>query len=55
MEYLSEIPSVLPVPRVATAYIIDLSHSKFNLLDNNSKLIPVDGLIKRQVSIDPRD
>ncbi|KAJ6619092.1 hypothetical protein B0H10DRAFT_2371246 [Mycena sp. CBHHK59/15] len=48
MEYLTELPSMWPVPRVATAYVVDLSDPKFNLVDNAGNLIPVDGLVKRQ-------
>ncbi|KAJ6614357.1 hypothetical protein B0H10DRAFT_2436006 [Mycena sp. CBHHK59/15] len=48
MEYLTEIPSVWPIPRVSTAYVVDLSDPKFNLVDNTVNLIPVDGLVKRQ-------
>ncbi|KAJ6550772.1 hypothetical protein DFH09DRAFT_1086398 [Mycena vulgaris] len=46
MEYLTEIPSVLPVP---TAYVFDLSAAKFNLVDS-THLIPVDGLVKSKVN-----
>ncbi|KAJ6582744.1 hypothetical protein B0H10DRAFT_2198444 [Mycena sp. CBHHK59/15] len=48
MEYLTELPSMWPVPRVATAYVVDLSDPTFNLVDNAGNLIPVDGLVKRQ-------
>ncbi|KAJ6624124.1 hypothetical protein B0H10DRAFT_2325962 [Mycena sp. CBHHK59/15] len=48
MEYLTEIPSVWPIPRVSTVYVVDLSDPKFNLVDNTVNLIPVDGLVKCQ-------
>ncbi|KAJ6598126.1 hypothetical protein DFH09DRAFT_1394058 [Mycena vulgaris] len=50
MEYLTEIPSVLPVPRVPTAYVLDLSAAKFNLVDKHGHLIPVDGLMKSEIN-----
>ncbi|KAJ7130976.1 hypothetical protein C8R46DRAFT_1235973 [Mycena filopes] len=45
MEYLTELPSGFPVPRVSTAFVVDLSDPKFNILDNNGNLISVDVLV----------
>ncbi|KAJ6580603.1 hypothetical protein B0H10DRAFT_1962514 [Mycena sp. CBHHK59/15] len=48
IEYLTEIPSVWPVPRVPTAYVVDLSAEKFRIYEGG-KLLPVDILIGQQV------
>ncbi|KAJ6597850.1 hypothetical protein B0H10DRAFT_2231979 [Mycena sp. CBHHK59/15] len=49
MEYVTGgLPSVSPVPRIPTAFILNFSDPKFNHFDNDGNLIPVDGLIKRQ-------
>ncbi|KAJ6608907.1 hypothetical protein B0H10DRAFT_512454 [Mycena sp. CBHHK59/15] len=48
IEYLSEIPTLWPVPRVPIAYVLDLSHEKFNLHNKDGHLIPLDTLVKRQ-------
>ncbi|KAJ7210287.1 hypothetical protein C8J57DRAFT_1257203 [Mycena rebaudengoi] len=50
IEYLSEIPTNWPVPRpdVPTAFVVDLSAKKFELYDDDGKLIPVDCLVRRQ-------
>ncbi|KAJ6614279.1 hypothetical protein B0H10DRAFT_2436035 [Mycena sp. CBHHK59/15] len=48
LEYLSEIPTGFPVPRVPTAFIVDLSDPKFNLLDDDGNLFGVDVLVSGQ-------
>ncbi|KAJ7199781.1 hypothetical protein GGX14DRAFT_401075 [Mycena pura] len=45
MEYLKELPTGFPVPRVSTAFVVDLSDPKFNILDNKGILLSVDVLI----------
>lgn len=50
VEFLSEIPTYWPVPRVKTAYILDLSDPKFNITDDNGRLLSVDNLIRDKVS-----
>ena len=51
VEYLHDIPTYWPVPRVKAAYILDLSDPKFDIEDPNGKLLPIDTLIKDKVSI----
>jgi hypothetical protein len=49
IEYLSEIPSALPVlPR--TALVINLSDPKYNIFDDTGNLIPAEMLVSDQVS-----
>ncbi|KAF7371564.1 hypothetical protein MVEN_00011700 [Mycena venus] len=48
IEYLSELPTLWPVPRVRTAFVLDLSDPKFNILDENGSFIPVDVLVSGQ-------
>lgn len=50
IEYLTQIPSVWPVPRIPIAYVVELSNPDFNICDDHRNLISVDGLIKRAVS-----
>jgi hypothetical protein len=50
LEYLTEIPSVWPVPRVATAYILDLRDPKFDVVLGGKVLRP-DALIKNKVRL----
>jgi hypothetical protein len=50
LEYLSEIPTGFPVPRVPTAFVVDLSDPKFNLLDDDGNLFGVDVLVSGQVN-----
>jgi hypothetical protein len=35
IEYLSELPSVWPIPRVPTAFVIDLSDEKHHIIDED--------------------
>ncbi|KAJ7675923.1 hypothetical protein DFH06DRAFT_1466676 [Mycena polygramma] len=48
IEYLTEIPSVMPVPRRRTAFVLDCSAPKFDILDEHGTLIPVEVLAKGQ-------
>jgi hypothetical protein len=48
VKYLSEIPSVWPVPRVATAYVLDLRDLKSCIVEKGKVLTP-DALIKNKV------
>ncbi|KAJ6618034.1 hypothetical protein B0H10DRAFT_1947836 [Mycena sp. CBHHK59/15] len=50
MEYLTEIPSLLPVPRVPVAYVFDLSDPKFDAVDKHGHLIPLDTLVKQKLN-----
>lgn len=50
IEYLSDLPSYFPIPRDKRAFLVDLSDPKFNLYDNDGKLLSVDALIKSSVS-----
>jgi hypothetical protein len=53
LEYLSEIPARFPVPRVPTAFVVDLCDPKFNLLDDDGNLFGVDVLVSGQVNYLP--
>ncbi|KAJ7663311.1 hypothetical protein DFH06DRAFT_1395515 [Mycena polygramma] len=48
IEYFTEIPSVMPVPRRRTAFVLDCSAPKFDILDEHGTLIPVEVLAKGQ-------
>ncbi|KAF9481142.1 hypothetical protein BDN70DRAFT_976125 [Pholiota conissans] len=48
LEFLDRIPTYWPVPRVPTAYIVDLRDSKFDIYNEKGKLIPVDVLIRNK-------
>jgi hypothetical protein len=48
VELLESVPSLWPVPRVPTAYIVDLRHGNFDFQENG-KVITIDGLIKNKV------
>jgi hypothetical protein len=50
LEYLSEIPTGFLVPRVPTAFVVDLSDPKFNLLNDDGNLFGVDVLVSGQVN-----
>ncbi|KAJ7681103.1 hypothetical protein B0H17DRAFT_1206046 [Mycena rosella] len=46
VEYLDDVPSNFPVPRIPTAYILDLRSPKFNFMSNNTnELLCLDTLI----------
>lgn len=49
IEYLSELPSVWPIPTVPTVYVVNLRDPKFHIVENN-KVLTADGLIKNKVS-----
>ena len=49
IEVLEGLPSVWPVPRIATAYLVDLRAPEFDV-EENGKTFTVDGLIKNKVS-----
>jgi hypothetical protein len=51
VEYLSEIPYTFPIPKVATAFIIDLQDEKFLIPTSESDPTPrrIDALIKSKV------
>lgn len=52
VEILDCIPSLWPIPRVPTAFIVDLRDPKFRLVEKG-KLLTVDGLIKNKVLYNP--
>jgi hypothetical protein len=45
VEYLTDLPSYWPIPEVYVAYVLDLSDPKFDIRDNDGKLLSVDTLI----------
>ncbi|KAJ7440019.1 hypothetical protein FB451DRAFT_1415381 [Mycena latifolia] len=45
VEYLNDLPSYWPVPRVPTAYVVDLRDPKFDFLDSDGELLRADALI----------
>jgi hypothetical protein len=49
IEYLTEIPSVWPIPRVLTTFILDLCDPKYGIADTAGKLYRSDVLIKNKV------
>jgi hypothetical protein len=49
IEYLTEIPSVWPIPRVLTTFILDLHDPKYGIADTPGKLYQPDALIKNKV------
>lgn len=50
VEYVTGLPSYWPVPRVKTAYIVDLRDPKYNIYDGDGNLLTVDAIIKNKVS-----
>ncbi|KAJ7775300.1 hypothetical protein B0H16DRAFT_1449930 [Mycena metata] len=49
IEYLTEIASLYPVPEVSTAFVIDLQHPKYAIINKRSgNLYTVDALIKNK-------
>lgn len=52
IEYVTGIPSVWPISRRRKAYVLDFSDPKYDFKDEAGKLIPVDNLVKRQVTVD---
>ncbi|KAJ7912742.1 hypothetical protein B0H13DRAFT_2659938 [Mycena leptocephala] len=46
IEYLSQLPSVWPIPRVPTAFVIDLADERYNITDKDRDLLPVDCIIR---------
>ncbi|KAJ7920928.1 hypothetical protein B0H13DRAFT_2318980 [Mycena leptocephala] len=46
IEYLSELPSVWPIPRVPTAFVIDLADERYDIADKDGDLLPVDCIIR---------
>ncbi|KAJ7798515.1 hypothetical protein B0H13DRAFT_1933630 [Mycena leptocephala] len=46
IEYLSQLPSVWPIPRVPTAFVIDLADERYNITDKDGDLLPVDCIIR---------
>ena len=51
IEYLTVIPSLWPIPRISTAFVLDLCDSKFLIFDKKGKLLTPDALIKNKVNI----
>ncbi|KAJ7870357.1 hypothetical protein B0H13DRAFT_2669858 [Mycena leptocephala] len=45
IEYLPELTSVWPIPRVPTAFVIDLPDERYDITDNDGDLLPVDCII----------
>ncbi|KAJ7915225.1 hypothetical protein B0H13DRAFT_2658903 [Mycena leptocephala] len=45
IEYLPELPSVWPIPRMPTAVVIDLADERYDITDNDGDLLPVDSMI----------
>jgi hypothetical protein len=52
IEILEKLPSVWPVPRLPTAYIVDLRAPEFDV-EEKGKVLTVDGLIKDKVCRNP--
>ncbi len=50
VEYLSALPSYWPVPREATAFVVDLHDPRYDLYDKNGQRLSPDALIKNKVS-----
>ncbi|KAJ6609978.1 hypothetical protein B0H10DRAFT_1954167 [Mycena sp. CBHHK59/15] len=48
IEYLSDIPSIWPVPCIATAFVVDLKDPKFEFWNDEGDLYSVDALIKNK-------
>ncbi|KAJ7181385.1 hypothetical protein C8R43DRAFT_969056 [Mycena crocata] len=46
VEYLNWLPSILPIPEITTAFVVDLHDPKFNITDSDGQLYTVDALIK---------
>ncbi|KAJ6596762.1 hypothetical protein B0H10DRAFT_1959922 [Mycena sp. CBHHK59/15] len=46
LEFISELPSIWPIPRVPTGFVLNLRDPKFDITDNNGYLYTVDALIK---------
>jgi hypothetical protein len=51
IEYLTTIPSLWPIPRIPTAFVLDLRDPKFLIFDKKGKLLTPDALIKNKVHI----
>lgn len=51
VEYLTEIPWVWPIPRIPTAFLLDLRDPKFNIMNKDGSLYRPDALIKNKVCI----
>ncbi|KAJ7846791.1 hypothetical protein B0H13DRAFT_2675471 [Mycena leptocephala] len=45
IKYLPELPSVWPIPRVPTAFVIDLTDERYDITDNDGDLLPVDCMV----------
>ncbi|KAJ7087038.1 hypothetical protein C8R43DRAFT_310073 [Mycena crocata] len=48
VEYLNWLPSILPIPEITTAFVVDLHDPKFNITDSDGQLYTVDALIKNK-------
>ncbi|KAJ7782537.1 hypothetical protein DFH07DRAFT_1010922 [Mycena maculata] len=49
LEYLSEIPSIYPIPKIPTGFVLDLNDPKFEIKDKKSGILhTVDALIKNK-------
>ncbi|KAF8961308.1 hypothetical protein BDZ97DRAFT_1760046 [Flammula alnicola] len=48
VEYVKGLPSYWPIPRDKCAYLVDFSDSKYEIYDEEGKLLPVDPLIKNK-------
>lgn len=49
VEYLNELASIYPIPKTATAFLIDVDDPKFAITDKRGDLYTVDALIKNKV------
>jgi hypothetical protein len=51
VEYLTDLPSYWPVPRIPTAYVVDLRDPKFDYYDADGELLDLraDTLIRNKV------
>lgn len=52
VEYLTEIPSLWPIPCIPTAFVVDLRDEKYNIYDKEGKIFSPDALIKNKVCCD---
>jgi hypothetical protein len=51
IEYLTTIPSLWPIPRIPTAFVLDLCDLKFLIFNKKRKLLTPDALIKNKVHV----
>ena len=50
VEYLTDLPSLYPIPETPTAFVVDLQDPKFNIFKKGALCTP-DALIKNKVRV----